>query len=504
MKKILLALVIVVAVLIGGYYGLDAYAHHKIQDFLEEQVEKGDLDYQDYSISLWRGDFTINKVAYKKDSSQVSADQLRVRDVGYWPYLLQDEIAVNQIELDRPIIHWRNIKKDSTSTSKKEASSDKFDKKITVSHLEINQGKLFMQQDTIPEKLKIEHFNIEFDGIAVDSESLQHKIPFTYKTYAVALEDIDYKMNNLQQLQVDRLAVSENNLAVGQLNLKPNYSRKEYIKHIPYENDLMKMSLDTLTIQDYELNLEGEHPEFTTPLMELSGIDFNIYRDKTVRDDPTKKELYSGMLRKLKLKLGIDTLKISDAKITYEEKIKADRGPGKVAFENLEATLVNVTNIDLDREDFPQTNIDISCDFMGKSPLAVNWQFKVNEPDDHFRIKGHSSRIPPESMNSFFTPAFHMKAEGSIQEIYFNFIGNANTAHGDVRLKYKGFKIEVLKKNGREKNKFLSFVANVFVNSSTKKGKEDQQVSDVQRDKTKSFWNYFWSCIFAGLKESFI
>lgn len=504
MKKLLVVFVVIAAVLIGGYFGIEAYARHKIQVYLDEEVAKGDLNYQDFSISLWRGDFTINKVAYEKDSSQISTDQLRVRDVGYWPYLLHDRVAVERIELEHPIIHLKQKKKDSASSSTKGASSKKFDKKITVSQVKINQGKLFMAQDTIPEKLKIERFDVELKDIGVNAESLRHKIPFTYKSYSATLEKIKYKMSDLQRLKIDRLAISDNKMAVGHLDLRPNYSRKEYIKHIPYEKDLMNMSLDTLDIPDYKLDLEGEHPKFTAPLVHLSGIDFKIYRDKTVRDDPTKKDLYSGMLRKSELKLGIDTLKIDDAKITYEEKMKAGRPPGKVFFENLEVKLAHVTNIDLDREDFPETNIDISCDFMGKSPLKVNWKFKVNQPDDHFKINGYSSGIPPESMNSFFTPAFHMKAEGSIQEVYFNFIGNADAAGGDVRLSYKDFKIEVLKKNGKEKNKFLSFVANIFVRSNTQKGKESQHVSNVKRDKTKSFWNYFWTCIFAGLKKSFI
>ena len=75
--------------------------------------------------------------------------------------------------------------------------------------------------------------------------------------------------------------------------------------------------------------------------------------------------------------------------------------------------------------------------------------------------------------------------------MYFKYISNA-------------FKLHVLKKDRERKNKVLSFLANIVVKNSSKNGGISKNVGEVKRDKTKSFWNYFWSCLEAGLKKVFI
>jgi len=136
---------------------------------------------------------------------------------------------------------------------------------------------------------------------------------------------------------------------------------------------------------------------------------------------------------------------------------------------------------------------------MGKSPLNVEWRFKINDKSDFFTIKGSSHSIPQESVNSFFIPAFNMKTEGFINNIHFNYGGNNQTASGDFMMKYDNFIIEILKEDGKEKIDVLSWIANVFVKKSSKGNEITKHVDEVKRDETKSFWNYFWNCIQSGL-----
>jgi hypothetical protein len=148
--------------------------------------------------------------------------------------------------------------------------------------------------------------------------------------------------------------------------------------------------------------------------------------------------------------------------------------------------------------------VEINTQFMGKSKLNFNWDFKVNDTLDRFTVRGSSYRIPDTSVNSFFTPAFNVEAEGAIDEVYYNFGGNRNVASGDVKLNYEKFKLRILKKDGKRKDKILSFLANIVVKNSSKSGGVSKNIGQVKRDKTKSFWNYFWSCLQSGLKKIFI
>ena len=85
----------------------------------------------------------------------------------------------------------------------------------------------------------------------------------------------------------------------------------------------------------------------------------------------------------------------------------------------------------------------------------------------------------------------------------FNLKGNNNGIHGTLNMKHENLKIAVLKKTG-EKDKILSAIANVFVKSDSGIYPESVVVDNVERDKTKSFFNLFWRGIELGLKKTLL
>ena len=148
------------------------------------------------------------------------------------------------------------------------------------------------------------------------------------------------------------------------------------------------------------------------------------------------------------------------------------------------------------------TTANISTNFMGTSQLNVNWQFDINNLNDTFNIKGEAKQVSADAMNMFFVPAVNVKAIGTLNELYFNYSGDKNDALGDMRIDYSTFKVEVLRKDGSSKNRLLSGIVNLFLDNNEKDGRVTKQDVSVTRDKTKSFWNYFWLCIRNGALQS--
>src|SRR5699024_4544979 len=158
----------------------------------------------------------------------------------------------------------------------------------------------------------------------------------------------------------------------------PNYSRKEYVNHIPYEKDLMNISIKQVQLKNYKLELNAPHGKLSSPKMILDSVDMRIYHDKRVAEPPPPKKMYSRMLRELPLKLRIDTLRAKVSYLSYEEMEKKTNRIGKVFFENMDIEATHLTNIDLDRDDFPETKVNFKTRFMGSSPLKVTWTFQIN------------------------------------------------------------------------------------------------------------------------------
>ncbi len=495
LKKILVGLLVLAVIFVGLHF----FARYKVGKLLDV-IDKENFSYKEYSINLFQGDLSIKDISYQSNQQSVKANQIQVNNFNYLSYLiLSDSIIVDKIQIEKPRLQLAK----SRDTSSGKSTKTKFSEKIRVNGLELTNGRLSYKTDSV-KKFKVPKINLKIENIKTGPDQIKQKIPFLYGDYFLEADSLNFVANDYQDLSVAKIEISEEEVLLQKLRFKPTKTRKDYVNYIPYEKDLMNLKLDSIHIPSYKFSYKEEVPHFSAGLLSLSQIDFSIYRDKTVKDDPRKKDMYSTMIRKLPIQLKIDSVALNKAEITYEEKIKKDRNPGKVNFKNLNAKIYNVTNLNLDRKDFPTTKVQINTSFFGKSPLEMNWQFKVNDTTDRFRFRGNVQNVPPSSMNEFFIPAMNVKAKGSMQAVYYDFEGNRNTAHGNTKLVYDDFDLAVLKEDGKSENKIISFLANIIVNKSPKNGSITSQVETVKRDKTKSFWNYFWSCLEAGIKKSLL
>jgi hypothetical protein len=233
-------------------------------------------------------------------------------------------------------------------------------------------------------------------------------------------------------------------------------------------------------------------------------MDLELYRDKQVKDDTRYKAMYSKTIRELPIKLKLDTIKLSNSEIKYEERVKADRKPGMVNFTELNASIYNLTNMGMNNSDFPTTNIDVETLFMGEANLKVDWNFDISNKADFFRISGNLDRISAQAINQFLKPALNVAAQGEIQDMQFDYSGNKNKASGQMKLVYTDFKVKVLKKDGEEKSGFLSALANLIINNDATSEERTQKDITATRTKTKSFWNYLWKMVRNGALKSFL
>jgi hypothetical protein len=73
--------------------------------------------------------------------------------------------------------------------------------------------------------------------------------------------------------------------------------------------------------------------------------------------------------------------------------------------------------------------------------------------------------------------------------------------NGDFQIAYKKLKLNILNKDGG-KNNFASLLSNVFIRN--KDVNTTYNLKEIERDNTKSFWNYVWTFHLEGLKKSLL
>ncbi|PKD21919.1 hypothetical protein APR41_02770 [Salegentibacter salinarum] len=501
-SKLFLSFIVILIVLAIAIIGGNMFIESKMETALEENLKKAEFKYEDLNASLLGRSVSISNPVYKKNGMQINAEEIKLDGIDIFEYLSNNNIEIRTLKLTKPevAIYTEAEKEKDTSEGENSTEID-----LLIKSVEVVDGDFKMaKSDSVKEQLLVNIPSLNLKDVSVDQKSLKNGLPFNYKDLQMTSDSLFFNLNDLHDMYVEKMEMKGSSLVFSNIKMKPLYDKQEFQKHIPYEKDRFDLSLGELTLQSFNWSFKNDSLSIESENTEITNGDIKIYRDKQVKDDPRQKPMYSKMIRELPFKLKVDTLKVDNLAIQYEELVKPKRGPGKVTFKNLNASIYNISNVNMDAEDFPRTDIDVQTQFMGEASLNVNWNFDISNKADVFSISGQMDKISSEGINQFMEPALNVKAEGGIRDMRFNFTGNNQNSSGDMKLVYKDFKVEVLQSDGEEENKLFSAIANLFINNDATSAEKEQKDIQTERTQNKSFWNYLWKNVRNGALKSFL
>lgn len=493
----------VVLSLIGVVFISNFFLKKELKESMGHQLKGASVDYGEISVSIFKNYVRVSQPKWKIGKYSIQTDEILIKDLSYYDYFFNRKIVIGGIDISKPEVIF-NKNKPIEGTSKKNNNLH-FEKEIVVKRFNIYGGYLKLKEnDSVPNNFYFSIKELNFFDILVNSKTLKGTLPFEYNRGMIESDSIFYQVNAEHILILKNLELKDGDLTVKDIRIIPEYTKNEFDRRIILEKDRFEIKVNSVKINTLDWKFENDSLQLTSPVSVISGADIKIYRNKLLPDDTSIKPLYSQMIRELGMKIKFDSIFIDSTQLEYEEKVMESGPPGKVGFYNLRAEVSNITNIGMRSKDFPKTRIQAETRFMNEAQLNLNWEFDIRNLDDDFKVSGKLDRISAVSMNSFLKPAINVEVEGDIESLFFNFQGNQYIAKGDMRLKYNNFKVEVLKKDGTGKNKFLSGLANLLIkNQANSKNLEKKGVEAV-RERTKSFWNYLWLFIRNGAIKSFL
>ena len=482
------------------------YAENEIQKSLDENLEKLGGSYNKINVNLLGRKVSISEAEFKVSGKNLKVKNIEVTEIGLWEYIVNKNISVGELIITQPqvkIYQSQNTESDSIKTSPDKEKH--FKKQIFLEKVSVLGGALnIYEQDSLRTKLFFKLKEVILEDVNINSKTLREKVPFQYSLSRLTSDSVYYNLSDLHVLMLEDFNLQNNKLSVTNLKIKAKFNKVAHQKHTPVERDWYDLNIGSLLLSDLTWNFQNDSLKFQNSYTEISEVNFEIYRDKLLPDDLTRKPMYSEMLRDLPVKLKLDSIKVKNMFLKYEERIDASRKPGLVDFDNINASIYNVVNIGMNKADFPKTQIKARSKFMNEATLNLDWVFDISNKYDQFQVSGNMYSLTGDGMNNFLKPAMNIEASGNITSMYFNFAGDEANATGDMRLDYDKFKVEVLRKNGEKKNKFLTALANLVVKNDGTNKEANIKSIEVERDVTKSFWNYLWKCIEKGALKTFL
>lgn len=484
------------------YYELNELESLSLKEFtiVDQHLKITDIAIQTKSDTLKSMEGVIHEMGRK----DIKIPSLTLSDLHFKVVDDTFQLFGEDLALENPSIWVQQGNNEETEKNERVQNKNNEKKEMplpfSLTSISIKDAQINVRNPDKSPHLQVEDFNITLNDVLVNNATIQHKIPYEFSEVAFESKSVQYRLNDYDLLSLNTISLLNHKLQIKDLAIKTLYSKTELSKVLEKERDHMEVEMPSLFIEGFRINSKDNMVNVQGSSTTVENLAFNVYRDKLVADDPSIKPLYSKSLRELPFALTLDSLSINNATIVYEEKIKAGQLPGKVYFSGLNASIGNLSNTYALGE--KETTIDITATFMENSPLQLDWRFDVNNTEDKFQFSGHLGSIDAMRLNSFAKAGLNVNLEGTLRQTYFNIHGNNNNSSIDMRLEFDNFKLEVLDKK-EKKNWLLSTVANIFIkrDSDSKGGDFKKGSAQATRNKDKSYFNYIWINLLAGLKE---
>lgn len=495
-KKIPLIIFIVIIVLIVVALVLNVVISNKIESRINDALG-GKSAYEELDVDLLQRRIQLKNLDFQAQGKHLQAKEVKLKGIGFFNYIMNDRLKISEVVLQEP--QFTVIQKNT----KEKDSAQSFNRNISISKFKAIDGIFTLQKkDSADNEVYLRFPRLEISQVKIDSATVNQKIPFKYETYNLRSDSLRVNLNPEHFVAASFLKVDDGRTIIRNFRIIPYYEKEAFDQVVPYEKDRVSLKTDSIELTDLQFHFENDSLHLSNPEMTVTGANLQIYRNKELPDDPSKRPLYSQMLRNSPVKLDFEKVNVKNSKIEYEEKVQAGRPTAIVGFYNIDAEVENIINTNLDRKDFPRTKVTANASFQEESPVQLDWSFNTTNLEDKFLISGEFGKIPASALNPMMKPSMNMKAEGAIKEAYFTFTGNEDFLTGDVRLNYDQFRIVLLEEGGRDKKEFLSALANLFVDNDGVSGENAVQEIQIQRDKNKSFWNFVWQGLRKGMAET--
>ncbi|WP_017731742.1 AsmA family protein [Nafulsella turpanensis] len=326
------------------------------------------------------------------------------------------------------------------------------------------------------------------------------------------LENLHYLFPNnvyVLELGVLKASTAEEQLEARDFSFAYN-ENYEKILNGPKSNSIYKITYEELLIKglEYEKLLTGKG--FMADLVAADKVDFYSLKDFNKPEELKVKPMPQEAIKNLNFPLNVRKLMVSDADIVYEEKKKGADTSGVIRFMDVSVRAQNITNLRpllLKNSELPVIG---NGQLMGQGYFETELLFYMLSDSNKVRVSGAIDTLNLAALNPIARYNSMAAIEsGTLYRAEWDFVANVEQSHGTMLMRYDNLDIQLSSQKSPDTTGILkdigSFLANKLLVESDRAEDKDDEPEKVdftqERNKEKSFLNYYWKSLLAGLKE---
>lgn len=313
--------------------------------------------------------------------------------------------------------------------------------------------------------------------------------------------------NHLYRYGFDNLSFNSRGdvIELDSLYIKSRFDRKTFTANLKYQKDQLDAVFPKVKLSGIDFRDAVFRQRFKANRLDIFNPDLHIYKDKTISLNPSVyKMMPAEQLQNLGFYVDIDTAKVYNGFVEYEEQAHFMDKPGSVFFNNIDIRCTGFSN-DHDFRDFGGAlRIVGNAKIMGKSDVSVTAVFPLNSKKQEFIALASMNQLDAVDLNPLIQPLTLLSAkQGNLRNMQMNVQGNNEYAHGEMILKYEDLKVDVMNRKLKESG-LATFLANSFLIKKNNKNYFFPRKGPIyfERQKYRSFIHYLAHFAIVGAKTS--
>ena len=521
MKKILWALGIVVLLGVVSIFLVENWLVKTLPDRINNKEDRAyDILFEDVDIQLLGGSIQLHNLSLRplKEGMATtitgSMESAKLVGINMLGFIFGKVAEINELRLTEP--KFMLIRNDSIS--KKPADMSKafqglFGDLVSrgVIHnfvLENGSADFYNQTDSVRKFGSFEAFNISARNLETDSVRVNYAIPFKLESLETSLKNLQINLSDEQSFTLGALNYStiEDSFDFYDMKLAYEDSNLAKAKRSDVQKDYIEIELKHLKIEKINArsSIYGDW-SIVAGQITIDSLNLHDLRNKNKPrpiDEPVK-PMFEGMVEQIPFPLEVDTVRVTNSKITYSQISEGKTEPGSLNFEQLSALITHAVSLDSLQSGEMRIHGEAVLNGFAPMRMDVTVPYKNDSTQESFHLEASVDPFGLPSLNGILGDLVSVNINsGTMEKLEITMDANTRYSSNFMKFHYQDLKLE-LRDEDKKKKKLMSTISNILISSNNLPENRNYKTAtfQTQRNIYRGTFNLIWESLREGMLE---
>lgn len=471
-----------------------------IDDKVKERFEAEDARIGSLHINLFTRSVSIDDFEWAKGSKSATVKSIYVGGIRILPLLLNKKISGAHVYFEDGKISIGQDKDSVQQTRKQQTFNIK---SIDIDRITIKDIDVEIKKDSVVEYQG--NVNLSLHFVALDSvNNFRDPSAYTFRNVETTVRDLRiHKAGSLVEfkLKEGRFDKELKTLHLDSVSLEPLVAKADWGKRVKSQDTRTSLRIASVDASGVNMTIHMDDTAVIVKSLTINTPVLHAYKNKKYPFTRTERfPLPMESFASLNLGIEIDSIKIHNGDITYEELPVDGFHYAHITFADVEASMSSVNNREY-KNMRDHATLEASAHVMKTGEVKATFKLPLDSKKK-YGAEGSISNVPLKELNPLLKDLAFVEIEsGKLTMMDFIFAYDDNGSVGKVRFDYEDLRILGLNKDkDMEVNQFKTLLINTAV-------KNDQTLNgdiDVARNKRKAVFNLWAQSLADGIKSGLI